>query len=791
LTSFADAAAALGSQWSVVCTLEGSGNSDGLFYYCSTVPTYAAADANYRPWLRAESWPDILSESVDPMGGFPEAGSITVDLIDIDDTLTREWRTERGPVTLSDGEPTIDQTTLDVDDASNLQVNDVIFLGNEAIKIGGISSNQLTGLTRGALDTDAVTHPDDAEIYLSTPYLRGRRIRFYLIPTDADSAGDMTAFGVYHLDSFQIAEDFNGYVLQGRSQLKYLDRLVAHDPAVREFVVNSVSVEGLLYLQASPPYELTGPRDLAFSPWPDREVYLKFDDEILLTETVGSAPRVKILKRGQLGTKPDDSEIVGLLNEGETEGTPGSLVLGADPEGAGAFRYIPAATWEGLSAWTPTRLDEWYWQKSAHFIDIMLCLLTSSAGDDGLELVNAPTSPHEFGNWSSLPQGYGLGIPHALIDFESFLEIKARTPDFVFPYFNIGEEAIKLREIVADQILKPIGAYVTTESGQITLRMPRIPLAQEALTAWDDSTILTTRSGLRQRAPDMRVGQDVSRVKTAVKFKLKNATGGDTSLIFNDSNFTGWNVNRSYYARDESPLEFEMPAVKAEGSRGFLERLGLRKLFRFRRPIWQINTTAGYDQYARLPGDLIGLTNSELPDTEEGTRGWSDVACEIIGREISATPDYTGIRFTLLAFATTRTGRVSPSAYIMGTSGPDGDGNYTLTVASTLYTDPASLGTLPTNDAQAFTAGDIITLSNTDGSDAASTVTQAVESVAADTVVINGNFSGALAAGLIVVYADRSAAVSDQYERFVYFAATTDSPPNVGSSTDKPWRFGE
>ena len=52
--------------------------------------------------------------------------------------------------------------------------------------------------------------------------------------------------------------------------------------------------------------------------------------------------------------------------------------------------------------------------------------------------------------------------------------------------------------------------------------------------------------------------------------------------------------------------------------------------------------------------------------------------------------------------------------------------------------------------------------------------------------MIDGNFSGALAAGKVLVFSDRASAVSAQYDYFVYFAATTDTPPNIGTSTDKP-----
>jgi len=775
MTTFSTAANALGSQWSVVVTLEGSGNSSGLFYYCSTIPTYAAADSNYRPWLRAGSWPDIMSESVNPMGGLPQAGNISLDLVDIDDTLTSEWRTERGPTTLANGAITSTATSITVNDASNITTGDVIYMGNEAILVGGKTSDTLETLTRGHLDTDAIAHTDDEEVYLSTPYLRGRRIRMYVIPMDAGSASDLQLFGVYHVDSFSMSADFNGYILQGRSQLKYLDRLVAHDP-VKPFIINTNQGSGVLFLSVPGP----------FNPWDDGAGgYFKFGDEVVVASLdTASEVIIKITKRGAMGT----AITAGVA--GFEMGDPGNWIIGAETDGPGGFRFIDRGDWSQLSSGEKlaiTRASH-LWQKSAHWVDIILCIMTSSAGDDELELLNGDDT---YGNWASLPVGYGLGIPSNKIDFESFIKIKNETPDFLFKSFFIGHEAQPVREIISEQILRPIGAYITTETGHISLRMPTIPLKDEAVANWDDDVVLSKRAGDRRRVADMKASQDVSKIATTVNFKVRNASGGFSTQTFNDVGFEGWSVGRSYYARDEKPLEFFVPSIRIEGSEAFVKRLGMRKLFRFRRPMWKLSVPTGLDQYAKTPGDLVGVTHAELPDTEDGTRGWTSVACEITDREISVNEGGVGLGFKLLAFTTTRVGRVSASGYTTGLSGPDGSGDYTLDIAENVYTDPHSVGGLPTTDAASFRAGDAVTLQNLDGSDAAATATQIVQSVSSTQVVIDGNFSSALATGLVLIFADRASAVSDQHDGYVYFAGQTDSPPNIGSSTDKPWRYGE
>lgn len=781
-TTFASASAASAARWSVVITLEGSGNAAGLFYYCSSVPDFAAADANYRPWLREDSWPDIMSESVSPNGGMPEPGNILLDLIDIENSLTAEWRTERGPTAILDGAITKDATSASVIDASAITAGDVVYLSNEAVLVGGVSVNTLTGLTRGVLDTDAIKHTDQEEVYASTPFLRGRRMRVYLIPSDAPSAAELTPFGVYHVDSLALAPDFNGYRLQGRSALKYLDRMITHGVDTDGFIsmafpVSAGNVRPRLFISKPAEHDL-------FS---DGEAFLKVGEEIINAVVTNSALNVtfEVKDRGVLGTEAGAEAL--------TAGAAAVFVLAADTTagGPGAFRFIRGADWAQLSVSEKAGINRvnHLWQRSAHWVDLILCLLTSSAGDDDLELVNASD---DWGNWSCLPSGYGLGLPASLIDFESFIEIKNSTPDFLFQNFYIGAEAQPVKEVITTQLLEPIGAYVTTESGQVTLRMPTIPLKDEVLTAWGDAVLLSRPgAGNMQRGAELTLSQDASNVATTVNFIVKTQSGGEATHTFNDTSFEGWSVGRSYYARGEEPITFEIPAIRAEGSESFLRRLGMRKLFRFRRPIWNIETRTGIDQHSVLPGALVGLTNDELPDTATGLRGWSDVACEVVSRELAVNEDAAGFSFGLLAFTESRIGRVSASGYILGTSGPDGSGDFTLDLADNVYTDSQSLGLLPTLDADAFRAGDVVTLANLDGSDAASTTTQIVQSVTGSQAVIDGNFGGALTAGAVLVFSDRAASVTAQHDFFVYFAATTDSPPNIGASTDKPWRFGE
>jgi hypothetical protein len=80
-----------------------------------------------------------------------------------------------------------------------------------------------------------------------------------------------------------------------------------------------------------------------------------------------------------------------------------------------------------------------------------------------------------------------------------------------------------------------------------------------------------------------------------------------------------------------------------------------------------------------------------------------------------------------------------------------------------------------------------------DVSNAGGASTQTVVAASATSITVDGNFGGSLtmAGGEFLAYADRDTSVAAQYENYVHMAGKTDSPPNIQSSTDTPWRFGD
>ena len=139
------------------------------FRYVLATDTYTCTDSWYqsagysalKPWLDWESV-GVHSEEIDPLTGHLRVRGISVEVADLDGEMTAEIKSREElsatPLTAS---LTASATTVSVEDASAYSAGDVCHVGQEAILIGAISVNDLTGCTRGYLGTEAVAHTRD------------------------------------------------------------------------------------------------------------------------------------------------------------------------------------------------------------------------------------------------------------------------------------------------------------------------------------------------------------------------------------------------------------------------------------------------------------------------------------------------------------------------------------------------------------------------------------------------------------------------------------------------------
>ncbi|MAZ71789.1 MAG: hypothetical protein CMC70_01450 [Flavobacteriaceae bacterium] len=95
---------------------------------------------------------------------------------------------------------TLDNTTIG---GHAIVANDVILVDSELIKVGGISSNDLTGCTRGHLGTTAATHVDNSPVLLAAGNsLASNDFVGWGEPINVDSVTDANTLRVWTQDNF-------------------------------------------------------------------------------------------------------------------------------------------------------------------------------------------------------------------------------------------------------------------------------------------------------------------------------------------------------------------------------------------------------------------------------------------------------------------------------------------------------------------------------------------------------------------------------------------------------------
>ena len=781
--TLATAAADRTTDWMMVCTISGHGSkADGLYVYSVGAAANAFAGYTFRPWVAAGTFPDVLGEKSPPLGGVVSAAQFQIQIVDIDDSLTSEWRTDADPVTTlsEDVVKSSLSTTFDLQTTSGLSSGDYVWIGDEVMKVTVNTGTQVT-CQRALLDTEPQKHYAGSAVFTALPKLLDRRVRVYLMPVNADtfSSTDVYQFGTFFITGYTLDASKNVWSISAKSDLRYVEREIATEPLRCVTELGCVDFQTLnIYPKASSMPQATEQRLLnAWSLWPENQAYLLIGSEVVLMDTLPFGGVVtnlfgNIIERGKFNTKIDEEE-----PSAESEAV---IVFGSDTNGPCAFRHDPTNT-------ETTRNEKWI--KSNHPCDIMLCLLTSSAfpnNEDGLELTNGGA----LGNWSCLSPGMGLGISYDAIDVQSFLDVKSQM-SYEFPNLWFGDEPVQFASWVTENFLKPIGLQLTSTEGKISLRFPTLPLAGSQTTTWTNAVFDAFAKNDLSWEDGVVGGPDTSNIYNVVQYHTPSPYGRPDIATFRDRDFDGWNIARGDFSSDRT-LIIEVQGMTLAQESQFWD-LAARRLLRFHKPLWKLKLRTGFDQYDVRPGDVIALSHDDLPNLKTGTRGWSGVLAVVLSREFQLRDRADmGIEWEILSYGyDARFGRVAPSAYINEVT-QDGS-NYVCTVASSMFAVANAQNNLPTSDADAFSVGDEVILMDPDVSNAGGASTQTIVALTSTTITIDGNFGGALTmtGGEFLGYADRDTSVAAQHQRYVYLAGKTDSPPNIQSSTDSPWRFGD
>jgi hypothetical protein len=788
MVTFANAVNLDDERWCVLIRIEGVGDSVGWWAFCNQAPAYA--DSTYKPWL--SEWPEVLSERADIIGGVPESGAFTASIVDT--ALSCPFApplfpsvVTAGVSTASIGVSSASTSTIDVQSGASIATHSVFYVGNEAIFVTAGGGTTSLSVERGMFGTDQLAHNQGDPVVPALPYLRSRRAYLYLVPVDADSVAEETLFATIFLDRLAFDETTNVFHLSGKSGLKWLSRLVPKQPAA--FKINQVQPSSgigqnvVSYVPIQPRYQ-----SINVLPWDPNSCYAKLGDKEIVKLTspdsssqVGSL-RVVMFTRGQLNTPQEDY----------SSGSQLTAIFAADtvtPGAPAAFRWNPGPQYGGTIS---TSRSSGTWNITAHPIDIMLCLLTSSY--DVADLYEVNNYDPNYGNWSVLPAGFGAGIPMAQINLLSFLAIRDRMPYWAIPLFYYGHTSEPLSDLLTREILRPFGMYLTMNAGQLTCACPRIVAHGVPVAATIDQTNLyVDKRGENQYLPRLQLEYSGDNQVSAFVFKTRGTDGSEVTTTVTNADFAGLYGQVGYYAVDEKPIEIEL-AGRADGGRDFMNMiydLAQARLYRYQKPSFKLTVETNISLYALVPGSPVAVTLNELPNFTTGLRGWTLKTGEVLERSVIV--DENGgarMRLVLLIYADISAGIIAPAASVVSVTGA---GPYTVTVVPNRYTDPHNVAGYPTNDALAFALNDVVQLYNLDGSSAAAGSQTVSANPTTSTLQLNGNFGGALAAGLILRYASRgpSSDLADATQAASFVYSASDVNLQIGASNQHAWQWAE
>jgi hypothetical protein len=781
--TFAESIEADGASWVVFATIEGCGNADGLFRFCTTVPHFGEGDPLFRAWLAA--WPNILSEGAPKDdGGIVDAGEFSLSILDFGDALTSEWRTEADPETFLVNGLAPGDTSLTVLDNSGFTAAGVIYLASEAMIVDEVGGSNTLIVTRGALDTTAVAIEAGMLVYRHLPYLLSRRIRAYVASADACLESEAQEIGQYRIDQKELDDTLGVYTIRGPSQIIFANAQVSRRQPTR-FKVKASYPSGKISVEPRALDQALSDIPLWFAD--DPRCFLRFGEEVATATNISPAgsqyPIFELRDRGVMGTPVENSEETDYIE----------VAFGADPEptATGAqptfFRYAegPTPSDERDETWTP----------SAHWVDLIFNLLVSSAmPEDGLELANRVAA---YGAWDCLPPGIGIGQRAATIDWVSALSVRARTPDYVFPDFVAPSQPVTFGELVTEEFLRPVGAYLTTSGGLLRIVMPRIPLVGDTSFTIGHADIVSESIGNRLYSMGVRVKQDMSEIVTSLEYELGRGTQ-QAVVTINDSDYDLTYGSKGYREHETRRRKVKVPSARpdTDGSVEFLKYRGMSVMARKRYPATMLEyVTPGLKYWTSTAGDVGSITHGQVPDQHLGVRGVVDLQGEIRQRTVRIEPDDVSIAHTLRTDRTnSRFGLIAPCARIVLVELAGDAGAVNVTLSENWFTEPeATEAGLPSTDASAFPIGVglHVELRDRDGSFVRVLPLMFYNEGNEVAFVADASFDGPTEdeAGMIIAYVSHADGTTLQQETSVYLADP--ATRTIGGSEQRPWRYAE
>lgn len=606
-------------------------------------------------------------------------------------------------------------------------------------------------LTRGRLGTEAMAHGPGTQILLSPATMTGRRVRFFAQASSVEA------------DRIQLGPDYllknwahTGLGSHIELEVVSFDRVFARRaPAV----VRQVRAGERLNRNT-----MTAPLG-SFVEWPWGFSGWFLDDAWRVFyatqggESVFELPRARIVGRDV--TSPDQEV---WLRRGRAEIARGDLltqVLLALRD----FRFHPGdVSTRATAGWRPT----------AHAIDLLLNLLTSS--HDRRQDWISWNRWAAYGNWACLPPGYGYGVRATDIDVLSFLRVKRDFPDYVFPDFTWGLDRRKLFDVVND-FLRPLRALLVwgyvPEARRPLLRCvaPRAPTLSDTLRAIDGRSQLIGRENNGDWEPEIEVRNDPAASYARVTFILPGVDGEDDYRITKTDASLGTREGSDEIAElADAEVEVTLPYAGAytESQRTMAHELAARLVMSRRAGSTLAKAAASHSLIDFSPGDYATLTLERLPDLSAGAFGWNGRLVQARRSDVQLRPPRVELELAVYD-GRDRLGLIAPSAKVVSVS--TDDTFWDVTVLENAHT-VADEGTgLPTKDTAAFRVGQRVRLLSAIGTPVAGE--GEVLGLTDDTITIDmGDIASAPVVGTVVVLVhwDADLAGADRL-RESYFAS--------------------
>lgn len=805
-------------QFYVAVEIEGVGSvisgTPRTWKLCSRKPAWSTAGDEYRDWLKA--WPDSIPQLANIFGGRVSSSELSIEAVDgTDDDDSRFALTAK----LRDDAPVIARLVGGINagagaitlDSAALSIGQLVYIGNEAMVVTGGANPY--NVTRAQLGTIARSHYDNDKVFTDVPYIRSRRMRLYYGNAAGSSAGtDEAEIGQsWYLDTADLQRGLLAWTIRGRSQDKFLERRICsiYDRRPRD-IGDSVIAWGVIAYDLNTTdgaFEGTGQSVFTGLPevWPDKYRFVLLEEEIV-------SGRVH---NGKF-QHPSLRGVAGTVAEEHAAGTPFVEVLVADADlehydpnvGAnvqvGSFRYQDSAPTGDRTTGT--------WKVSDHPIVITLCMLMSSASpDDGLELANA-SGNYDF---SSLPAGFGIGIPADQIDIDTFLDIWRRHPEWRSPNTVVGPQELFPNErigvgsgpapIVVSELTFAewyerefgwTGVILQFNNNKWSAYLPRIPMVNETTTTIGDAQILTEKTGDKSHRPAISASKKMDYLVSRVTFHFKGEDGRPQSVTYRDEDFATVLGQRGFYAVEERGIDIMAPGVRGDPTHPVLRNQALTRLIRYYRPVWEVEADTDLSLYAIAPGTLIALTHAML--VKDGARGWTNEPVIAWYKNPILREGRAAVEWKFIAYGLRGTyARQSPTARIVSVASAGG-GNFDITCSANIYTDPTD--PLAQTDAGSFNntligSNPLVNLIQRNGVLVSATPQNITSFPGANVLRVNGDFGGTLAAGVgnagqRIIFAERDAVglQAGQYTNYVYLGGTNGT---IGASGQANFKYGE